>query len=64
MVFDIPDERGGATMDKRWANPKTCHFPLIPWIHALPMPFMVVIYAAMWMGKNILSILYLFTTPK
>ncbi|XP_052750456.1 vitamin K-dependent gamma-carboxylase [Galleria mellonella] len=50
MLFDIPDERGGAVMDERWSDPHTCHFPLIPFIRAVPMPYMAVVYAAMWLG--------------
>lgn len=51
MLFDIPDERGGATMADRWGDPKLCHFPLVPFIRAIPMPYMALVYAALWMGK-------------
>ncbi|XP_059052353.1 vitamin K-dependent gamma-carboxylase [Achroia grisella] len=50
MLFDIPDERGGAIMDERWGDPLTCHFPLIPFIRAVSMPYMALVYAAMWLG--------------
>ncbi|KAG7299861.1 hypothetical protein JYU34_016881 [Plutella xylostella] len=50
MLFDIPDERGGASMDRRWGEPRTCHFPLLPTVRALPMPYMALVYAAMWIG--------------
>lgn len=51
MLFDIPDERGGANMDKRWGDTGTCHFPLIPFVQAVPMPYMALVYAGLWMGK-------------
>ncbi|XP_073952042.1 gamma-glutamyl carboxylase isoform X1 [Choristoneura fumiferana] len=50
MLFDIPDERGGATMQKRWGDPKSCHFPLFTFIQAIPMPYMALVYAALWIG--------------
>ncbi|XP_032511604.2 vitamin K-dependent gamma-carboxylase [Danaus plexippus] len=50
MMFDIPDERGGSIIDKRWGDPNICHFPLIPFITAIPMPYMAVIYAMLWIG--------------
>ncbi|CAH2232616.1 jg14809 [Pararge aegeria aegeria] len=50
MLFDIPDERGGAMMEQRWGNPLMCHFPLIPIIRAVPMPYMALVYAALWFG--------------
>ncbi|XP_050342403.1 vitamin K-dependent gamma-carboxylase [Nymphalis io] len=50
MLFDIPDERGGAVMEKRWGDPMICHFPLVPIVKAIPMPFMTLVYAALWLG--------------
>ncbi|CAG9560729.1 unnamed protein product [Danaus chrysippus] len=50
MLFDIPDERGGSIIDKRWGDPNICHFPLIPIIKAIPMPYMAVVYAMLWIG--------------
>ncbi|RVE47233.1 hypothetical protein evm_008101 [Chilo suppressalis] len=50
MLFDIPDERGGATMERRWGDPTTCHFPLLPLLQPVPMPYMALVYAAMWIG--------------
>ncbi|XP_049866279.1 vitamin K-dependent gamma-carboxylase [Pectinophora gossypiella] len=50
MLFDIPDERGGTIMDRRWGDPNMCHFPLFPFIRALPMPYMALVYAALWIG--------------
>ncbi|CAH0626825.1 unnamed protein product [Chrysodeixis includens] len=50
MLFDIPDERGGAIMDKRWGDPGVCHFPLFPFLKSVGMPYMAVVYAALWLG--------------
>ncbi|KAM3961558.1 vitamin K-dependent gamma-carboxylase-like [Aphomia sociella] len=50
MLFDIPDERGGAMMEERWGDTHTCHFPLIPFVKAIHMPYMAIVYAAMWLG--------------
>lgn len=59
MLFDIPDERGGAIMDKLWGDTKTCHFPLFPFLQALSMPYMAVVYTIMWLGELSKNILYL-----
>ncbi|CAH2107001.1 unnamed protein product [Euphydryas editha] len=50
MLFDIPDERGGSIMDKRWGDSMVCHFPLIPFVTAISMPYMALVYAALWLG--------------
>ncbi|XP_047020536.1 vitamin K-dependent gamma-carboxylase [Helicoverpa zea] len=60
MLFDIPDERGGATMDKRWGDPNTCHFPLFPGLTAVGMPYMAVVYAALWVGALCIMLGYKF----
>lgn len=52
MLFDIPDERGGASMVKRWGDPTTCHFPLLPILQPVRMPYMALVYATLWLGKN------------
>ncbi|XP_028167858.1 vitamin K-dependent gamma-carboxylase [Ostrinia furnacalis] len=49
MLFDIPDERGGAIMERRWDS-KLCRFPLLPFLQALPMPYMAIVYAILWLG--------------
>lgn len=51
MLFDIPDERGGAFMEKRWGESTTCHYPLINFIKAVPMPHMALVYAGLWIGE-------------
>lgn len=57
MLFDIPDERGGSTMDTRWGDPRTCHFPLFPAIQAIPMPYMAIVYTFLWFGKLHLNLI-------
>lgn len=51
MLFDISDERGGANMENRWGDPDVCHFPLLPFLQATPMPYMAIVYAGLWLGK-------------
>ncbi|XP_063379414.1 vitamin K-dependent gamma-carboxylase [Cydia fagiglandana] len=50
MLFDIPDERGGAHLNKRWGDPKMCHFPLFDFVPGVPMPYMSFVYTALWIG--------------
>ncbi|KAJ8733012.1 hypothetical protein PYW07_015611 [Mythimna separata] len=60
MLFDIPDERGGASMVKRWGDPNTCHFPLIPILTSIGMPYMALVYAALWVGALCIMLGYKF----
>ncbi|XP_022816293.1 vitamin K-dependent gamma-carboxylase [Spodoptera litura] len=60
MLFDIPDERGGASMVKRWGDPNTCHFPLLPFVTSVGMPYMALIYAALWIGALCIMLGYRF----
>ncbi|CAH0700194.1 unnamed protein product [Spodoptera exigua] len=60
MLFDIPDERGGASMVKRWGDPNTCHFPLLPFITSVGMPYMALVYAALWIGALCIMLGYRF----
>ncbi|CAG9784833.1 unnamed protein product [Diatraea saccharalis] len=62
MLFDIPDERGGAVMERRWGDITTCHFPLLPFLHPAPLPYMAVVYAAMWIGAVGVMVGYKYTT--
>lgn len=50
MLMDIPEERGGSEIDIRWGEHRDCHFPLIPFIKPMPLPWMGVVYGAMWLG--------------
>ncbi|KAF9810855.1 hypothetical protein SFRURICE_005281 [Spodoptera frugiperda] len=60
MLFDIPDERGGATMVKRWGDPNTCHFPLLPFVTSVGMPYMALVYATLWIGALCIMLGYRF----
>ncbi|KPJ14894.1 Vitamin K-dependent gamma-carboxylase [Papilio machaon] len=60
MLFDIPDERGGAALTERWGDLSTCHFPLLPFIRPLPMPHMAMVYAALWLGALGIALGYKF----
>ncbi|XP_013177632.1 PREDICTED: vitamin K-dependent gamma-carboxylase [Papilio xuthus] len=60
MLFDIPDERGGAALNARWGDPSTCHFPLLPFIQPMPMPQMAAVYAALWLGALGIALGYKF----
>ncbi|OAD57753.1 Vitamin K-dependent gamma-carboxylase, partial [Eufriesea mexicana] len=50
MVLDIVEERGLGDIDIKWGDPMDCHFPLIHGMKAPPLPWMILIYAIMWMG--------------
>lgn len=50
MVTDIPEERGGSELDIKWGEPRDCHFPLFNFLRPLPLPYMGLLYGAMWLG--------------
>ncbi|XP_011696419.1 PREDICTED: vitamin K-dependent gamma-carboxylase [Wasmannia auropunctata] len=50
MVIDVVEERGFAIVDVKWGDPWDCHFPLIHGMKPPSLPWMVMIYAVMWMG--------------
>ncbi|KAL0099045.1 hypothetical protein PUN28_020235 [Cardiocondyla obscurior] len=50
MVIDVVEERGFANVDIKWGNSWDCRFPLIHGMKPLPLPWMIMIYAVMWMG--------------
>ena len=50
MVLDVVDERGLSNIDLKWGDPDTCHFPLIHGLKPLPLPWMIILYAVMWLG--------------
>ncbi|EZA52552.1 hypothetical protein DMN91_005843 [Ooceraea biroi] len=50
MVIDVVEERGLADVDIKWGDPWDCHFPLIHGMKPPPLPWMIMIYAVMWMG--------------
>ncbi|XP_065061056.1 vitamin K-dependent gamma-carboxylase-like [Rhopilema esculentum] len=50
MLLDIPQERGMSMLHKRWAEPDTCNFPLFSWVQPLPLEWMYMVYAAMFLS--------------
>jgi vitamin K-dependent gamma-carboxylase len=50
MVIDVVEERGLADVDIKWGEPWDCHFPLIHGMIPPPLPWMIMLYAVMWMG--------------
>ncbi|CAK9798058.1 Vitamin K-dependent gamma-carboxylase [Anthophora plagiata] len=50
MVLDVVEERELADVDIKWGDPRDCHFPLIHGMKPLSLPWMILIYAIMWMG--------------
>ena len=50
MLLDIPQERGMSMLHKRWAEPDTCNFPLFSWVEPLPLEWMYMVYAAMFLS--------------
>lgn len=50
MLIDIPEERSGGELDQRWGNPRDCRFPLFNFLYPLPLCWMAMIYAVMWLG--------------
>ncbi|XP_031841315.2 gamma-glutamyl carboxylase isoform X1 [Nomia melanderi] len=50
MVLDVVEERGLADVDIRWGDPLECHFPLIHGMKPPSLPWIIAIYAIMWMG--------------
>ncbi|XP_058463555.1 vitamin K-dependent gamma-carboxylase [Malaya genurostris] len=51
MLIDIPEERGGGSLDYRWGDPKGCTFPLIDGIEPMTFPRMGIVYLMMWLGS-------------
>lgn len=50
MMIDIPMERGFSEVDRRFGDPKSCHFPLFDLIQPLSMQLMSLVYTVMWLG--------------
>ncbi len=51
MMIDIPMERGFSEVDRRFGDPKSCHFPLFDLIQPLSMQLMSLVYTVMWLGN-------------
>ncbi|XP_046820051.1 vitamin K-dependent gamma-carboxylase [Vespa crabro] len=50
MIVDVVEERGLADIDIKWGDSWDCHFPLIHGMKPLSLPWMIVLYGAMWLG--------------
>ncbi|XP_063863574.1 vitamin K-dependent gamma-carboxylase-like isoform X2 [Scylla paramamosain] len=50
MVLDVVQERGMGEADIRWGDPDTCRFPLVAALVPLPLPCMLLLYAALLSG--------------
>ena len=61
MMVDIPNERGMSKADVIW-DAEICHFPLIDSIVPMSLPWMILLYAILWISK--LFILSIFLNPK
>uniref|UniRef100_UPI00358FDD9E vitamin K-dependent gamma-carboxylase isoform X2 n=1 Tax=Myxine glutinosa TaxID=7769 RepID=UPI00358FDD9E len=50
MVLDIPQERGLASLDKKYPPPPICHFPLFHDFQPPPIDFLYLTYLLMFIG--------------
>ncbi|XP_034255208.1 vitamin K-dependent gamma-carboxylase isoform X2 [Thrips palmi] len=50
MAVDTLEERGLGEADLRWAKPMQCYFPLFDFLTPLPLPWMCMLYLAIWTG--------------
>uniref|UniRef100_A0A8C4N651 HTTM-like domain-containing protein n=1 Tax=Eptatretus burgeri TaxID=7764 RepID=A0A8C4N651_EPTBU len=50
MVLDIPQERGLASLDKKYPSPPICHFPLFHDFQPPPIDFLYLAYLLMFIG--------------
>lgn len=50
MLIDIPNERGMSDADTEYGSNSLCHFPLIHSLRPLPVEWMVILYAIMFVG--------------
>lgn len=51
MMIDIPNERGMAEADIEFGSSNICYFPLIHSLKPLPVEWMLVLYAIMFLGN-------------
>lgn len=52
MAIDTLEERGLGEADLRWGSPRHCYFPLFDFLRPLPLPWMCMVYLAMWTGER------------
>ncbi|OPJ86856.1 hypothetical protein AV530_001494 [Patagioenas fasciata monilis] len=51
MALDVPQERGLAQLDRRFLDGlEVCRFPLLPFLRPLPLDWMYLLYAVMFLG--------------
>ncbi|KAM7080870.1 vitamin K-dependent gamma-carboxylase isoform 1-T1 [Ciconia maguari] len=51
MALDVPQERGLGHLDQRFLDGlEVCRFPLLPFLRPLPLDWMYLLYAAMFLG--------------
>lgn len=53
MALDVPQERGLAQLDRRFLDGlEVCRFPLLPFLQPLPLDWMYLLYAVMFLGTD------------
>ncbi|NWH70018.1 VKGC carboxylase, partial [Piaya cayana] len=51
MALDVPQERGLGHLDQRFLDGlEVCRFPLLPFLHPLPLDWMYLLYTIMFLG--------------
>uniref|UniRef100_A0A8C8B3L8 HTTM domain-containing protein n=1 Tax=Otus sunia TaxID=257818 RepID=A0A8C8B3L8_9STRI len=51
MALDVPQERGLGQLDQRFLDGlEVCRFPLLPFLRPLPLDWMYLLYALMFLG--------------
>jgi len=50
MAVDIVEERGLSYADYKWGDPGECRFPLLHFLGVLPLPWMYIVYLAMFLA--------------
>ncbi|XP_063591445.1 vitamin K-dependent gamma-carboxylase-like [Penaeus indicus] len=56
MALDVLQERGMSVADVKWGDSSKCRFPLLEVLHPLPLPYMVVLYAVMFICSVMMSL--------
>lgn len=50
-MIDIPNERGMTQADLEYGSKTECYFPLFDFLKPLPVEWMVLVYAIMFIGN-------------
>ncbi|XP_047493643.1 vitamin K-dependent gamma-carboxylase-like [Penaeus chinensis] len=56
MALDVLQERGMSVADVKWGDSSKCRFPLLEVLHPLPLPYMVVLYAVMFICSVMMAL--------